>query len=172
MTCENNGICSVVSIPDGTFSWICKCPLTHFGNKCQFNKDTFGIDNRIRSNTSNSKQDACQTNPCQNDGTCVRTDGGYTCTCADGFIGTNCETNACQTCQNGAICFPTAGGRLCYRLSTNTATWPIAKQTCENEGARLVIIETQEEWNVVSWFVMVIAGSDTIWEFKDLIKPD
>jgi len=48
VACDNGGTCSGVSIPDGTFSWYCKCPTTHFGNKCQYEKDTYGDDNRIK----------------------------------------------------------------------------------------------------------------------------
>jgi len=54
VTCDNNGTCSSVSIPDGTFSFYCKCPTSHFGNKCQYEKDTFGDDNRIANGSSSS----------------------------------------------------------------------------------------------------------------------
>jgi len=54
ITCQNNGTCSGVSIPDGTFSWYCKCPTTHFGNKCQYEKEQFGVDNRIGNGNSTS----------------------------------------------------------------------------------------------------------------------
>ena len=33
---------------------------------------------------------ACQSNPCQNSGTCFTTLNGYRCLCAAGFTGTNC----------------------------------------------------------------------------------
>ncbi len=146
---------------------------------------------------TNCETDACKPNPCQNGATCVRTTTGRTCTCANGFSGTNCETDVCQTnpCQIGRVCVRTAGGRTCpcavgffgptclpcttksgyslygnnkycYKLSENFVTWLTAKQTCENEGARLVIIETQEEWDVVK----SILGAR--WVFKDLIKPN
>jgi hypothetical protein len=57
-------------------------------------------------------------------------------------------------------------GSYCYRLSTNGLNWNTAKHTCKNEGTRLVIIETQAEFDVVKTF------SSIRWVFKDLIKPN
>ena len=37
--------------------------------------------------------DDCHPNPCQNGGHCTDGVNSYTCTCAAGFDGTNCETS-------------------------------------------------------------------------------
>ena len=36
--------------------------------------------------------DDCATSPCQNGGSCTDQVNGYTCSCVDGYDGTNCET--------------------------------------------------------------------------------
>ena len=36
--------------------------------------------------------DDCESNPCENDGTCTDMGDGYECECENGFTGTNCET--------------------------------------------------------------------------------
>ena len=41
--------------------------------------------------------DDCNPNPCENDGTCGDGVHGYSCTCALGYTGTNCETG--EICQ-------------------------------------------------------------------------
>ena len=34
----------------------------------------------------------CDSSPCENGGTCTDGINGYTCTCADGYTDTHCET--------------------------------------------------------------------------------
>lgn len=68
-----------------------------------FITDTFtGEDCKIPTNP-------CNSNPCQNNGSCeVENDGGYTCNCQLGFGGTDCQAKIpiCirSTCRNGGSC--------------------------------------------------------------------
>ncbi|XP_038633534.1 neurocan core protein isoform X2 [Scyliorhinus canicula] len=70
----------------------------------------------------------CQTNPCLHEGICLSNRTIYTCNCAPGFTGENCEIDIdeCHSspCENGAtcvdgvnsftcLCLPSYAGRLC-----------------------------------------------------------
>ena len=51
---------------------------------------------------------SCSPNPCDNGGSCQMDDnvqGGYVCTCPDGYTGVNClnDVNECQEGINGDI---------------------------------------------------------------------
>jgi len=42
--------------------------------------------------------DECESNPCQNNGTCADKVNGFVCTCTDGYTGSLCETSkSCLT---------------------------------------------------------------------------
>jgi EGF-like domain len=45
----------------------------------------------------------CESSPCENGGTCTDVIGGYVCTCAPGYTGTNCDLskncNICSVCN-------------------------------------------------------------------------
>lgn len=40
--------------------------------------------------------DECASNPCLNGGTCSNRVNGFTCECAGGFVGDNCEAGICK----------------------------------------------------------------------------
>ncbi|XP_070557832.1 cadherin EGF LAG seven-pass G-type receptor 2-like isoform X8 [Ptychodera flava] len=71
----------------------CVCPYGFAGNFCV------------------TEINLCYSNPCQNNGRCVRTEGGYSCLCPDSYVGQNCEFNIedgrCSPglCQNGFTCY-------------------------------------------------------------------
>uniref|UniRef100_A0A3P8SX64 Cubilin n=1 Tax=Amphiprion percula TaxID=161767 RepID=A0A3P8SX64_AMPPE len=65
---------------------------------------------------------ACNSNPCQNGGTCLTLLNSYHCVCPTNWAGPNCATdvNECQVysetlqgCQNGASCENTPGSFTC-----------------------------------------------------------
>ena len=42
----------------------------------------------------------CQSNPCQNGGTCVQSVGGHHCQCVSPYTGLNCEAGECSVLSN------------------------------------------------------------------------
>ncbi|XP_068147300.1 protocadherin-like wing polarity protein stan isoform X2 [Drosophila tropicalis] len=66
--------------PVNTFA--CSCPEGFTGSKEHYLCDT--------------EVDLCYSDPCQNGGTCVRREGGYTCVCLASHTGLNCETNVSE----------------------------------------------------------------------------
>ena len=61
--------------------------------------------------------DDCASQPCKNGGTCHDGVGSYTCECAHGWTGENCEINAddCASnpCKNGGTCHDGVGSYTC-----------------------------------------------------------
>ncbi|XP_072940790.1 protocadherin-like wing polarity protein stan [Epargyreus clarus] len=78
--------------PVTTFT--CQCPHGFTGSQEHYMCDT--------------EVDLCYSSPCINNGTCLRREGGYTCVCAAGFTGVNCETvltkATCDFNGDGSIC--------------------------------------------------------------------
>ncbi|XP_035787631.1 protocadherin-like wing polarity protein stan isoform X1 [Anopheles albimanus] len=98
--------------PVNTFA--CKCPEGFTGSKEHYLCDT--------------EVDLCYSDPCQNGGSCVRREGGYTCVCSEQYTGVNCETaitslKPCisEVCGDGYSCLTSGHG----------GHWPPYTKTCE-----------------------------------------
>lgn len=98
--------------PVNTFA--CKCPEGFTGSKEHYLCDT--------------EVDLCYSDPCQNGGSCVRREGGYTCMCAENFTGTDCEINVNKLLP--CTTDPCDGGHSCVQ-SNPSPHHPPYTQTCE-----------------------------------------
>ncbi|XP_035743302.1 cubilin-like [Vespa mandarinia] len=80
------------------------------------------LEETVREIENKLKENACQSNPCGNGGTCQDLYEGYQCLCPSSWEGPNCMTdvNECARylgtdlgCQNGATCFNLPGSYRC-----------------------------------------------------------
>ncbi|KAK2582771.1 hypothetical protein KPH14_005036 [Odynerus spinipes] len=80
------------------------------------------LEDKVRGIVAKLKENDCQSNPCQNGGTCLDLYDGYQCYCTSAWEGPNCMTdvNECVRylgtdlgCQNGATCFNLPGSYGC-----------------------------------------------------------
>ncbi len=88
--------------------------------------------------------DHCTPNPCDNGGACINDWTGYTCQCAPGFTGTDCEINindcADAPCLNGGTCVDGISSYTCQcapgftGASCQTNIDDCATQPCVNGG--------------------------------------
>lgn len=96
--------------PVTTFA--CRCPEGFTGSREHYLCDT--------------EVNLCYSNPCKNNGTCYRKEGGHSCGCLPGFTGSDCEItlhhDPCKrdVCKSGSVCTPLAkGGFVCEDCSPN-----------------------------------------------------
>ncbi|XP_060950209.1 cubilin [Limanda limanda] len=80
------------------------------------------LENKVTALESAVQRVSCNSNPCQNGGSCLNLFNSYHCLCPENWAGPNCATdlNECQMhsgtfqgCQNGATCVNTAGSFTC-----------------------------------------------------------
>lgn len=61
-----------------------------------------------------SKQNFCESSPCQNGGICAPEEAGHTCICANGYYGKNCQFSGsdCDSspCSSSGVCKLNEGG--------------------------------------------------------------
>ncbi|XP_019645304.1 PREDICTED: fibropellin-1-like [Branchiostoma belcheri] len=113
--CQNGGTCT-----DRQFfvGYYCTCPAEYGGTYCEIDLQTI---------------DECASNPCQHAGTCTDALNSYTCSCAPGYQGTNCETDidecASNPCQNEGTCIDLVNSYACSCAAGFQGT------NCETETA-------------------------------------
>jgi hypothetical protein len=76
--------------------------------------------------------DECAPKPCANGGTCANRVNEYACTCAVGFSGPRCLTDACNPnpCQTGYTCTRSMSGASCRPTCATTSSRCAAGQSC------------------------------------------
>uniref|UniRef100_A0A7E4ZYZ5 Glycosyltransferase family 92 protein n=1 Tax=Panagrellus redivivus TaxID=6233 RepID=A0A7E4ZYZ5_PANRE len=107
--CRNGGVCV-----DEINSYSCDCPALYIGKFCEeriqfctkmFNPCRNGAkcesldeidykchcEPRFTGRNCTTRLDNCQPTSCHNNGVCVSTSNGFTCQCAEGFLGEFCE---------------------------------------------------------------------------------
>ncbi|XP_006818169.1 uncharacterized protein LOC100376577, partial [Saccoglossus kowalevskii] len=103
--CQSGGTCHNTFDNDGPgiTSKVCMCTVGWVGNTCEI----------IATNP-------CSSNPCQNSGTCVAFNTYYTCTCATGYAGTQCQTpdtgtTPCSSdpCPSNQMCYYAGNQYIC-----------------------------------------------------------
>ncbi|XP_053377649.1 sushi, nidogen and EGF-like domain-containing protein 1 isoform X3 [Mercenaria mercenaria] len=109
------------------------------------------------SSDSNSELDRCSTDPCKNNGTCVEGADNYTCSCADGFRGRNCEElDRCSTgpCKNNGTCVEGADNYTC------SCTDGFRGRNCEEA---VPVASCQEGWFFFSGSCYYLSDMDLDW---------
>ncbi|XP_053120680.1 cubilin [Hemicordylus capensis] len=88
----------------------------------QLHSKIVNIENRFQSLEQTFLRKACNSNPCQNSGTCINLLDAFFCLCPNNWQGPFCsvDVNECQIyagtplgCQNGATCVNTPGSYSC-----------------------------------------------------------
>ncbi|XP_066601005.1 protocadherin-like wing polarity protein stan [Prorops nasuta] len=97
-------------------------PVTTFACKC-----AKGFTGSKEAYLCDTEVNLCYSNPCQNDGTCRRREGGYACSCGPDFTGENCEISldkgSCthDVCKGGSQCTgKVSGGFTCEGCPVTT----------------------------------------------------
>ncbi|CAH1268604.1 CLEC4M [Branchiostoma lanceolatum] len=121
--------------------------------------------------TSCTDVDECQSNPCQNGGVCVDGVNSYSCNCAAGFGGVNCDI----ACSNGYQMHDD----LCYKAYNTRTNFRGASSTCAADGgtlampkdagtnAFLVNLKNAVDGSALFWFGLVDERHEGNWEWID-----
>jgi hypothetical protein len=101
--CLNGGQC----YPNNLGGFSCQCQPGYSGQRCEDRKNIILFSDCMIYPLNITLGDPCASQPCMNQGNCIRENGNFRCICAPGYTGTRCEIrDACQNnpCMNGGTC--------------------------------------------------------------------
>ncbi|KAF0047041.1 hypothetical protein F2P81_000674 [Scophthalmus maximus] len=95
------------------------------------------------SSTASPDVDDCQSEPCENGGTCIDKIDSFLCLCLPSYGGDTCEKDI-EGCEHGWLKFH----GHCYRYFTHRHTWEDAEKDCREHSAHLssAISATEQEF--------------------------
>ncbi|KAI3368916.1 hypothetical protein L3Q82_025886, partial [Scortum barcoo] len=88
--------------------------------------------------------DDCQSNPCQNGGTCIDEINSFVCLCLPSYGGATCEKDT-EGCEHTWRKFH----GHCYRYFTRRHTWEDAEKDCREHSGHLASVHSLAEQNFI-----------------------
>ncbi|XP_023260204.1 neurocan core protein-like, partial [Seriola lalandi dorsalis] len=88
--------------------------------------------------------DDCQSNPCQNGGTCIDEINSFVCLCLPSYGGATCEKDT-EGCEHTWRKFH----GHCYRYFSRRHTWEDAEKDCREHSGHLASIHSSAEQNFI-----------------------
>uniref|UniRef100_A0A8C1L4N7 Neurocan core protein n=1 Tax=Cyprinus carpio TaxID=7962 RepID=A0A8C1L4N7_CYPCA len=89
--------------------------------------------------------DDCQSNPCQNGGTCIDEINSFVCLCLPSYGGATCEKDT-EGCEHNWRKFH----GHCYRYFTRRHTWEDAEKDCREHSGHLASIHSTQEQDFIN----------------------
>ena len=121
---------------------MCSCSSNYFGSSCQYYNE-------------------CSTSPCINNGTCIVnintvTVHQYTCTCTEGWSGSECHIPVCTsyTCSNGGTCTVSGTTLVCTCTELRTVV---------SQGRNLFGSQAINEQDLESEKELTRPGFERVW---------
>ncbi|XP_076880331.1 neurocan core protein isoform X2 [Brachyhypopomus gauderio] len=93
----------------------------------------------------NSDVDDCQSNPCQNGGTCIDEVDSFVCLCLPSYGGSTCEKDT-EGCDHNWRKFH----GHCYRFFTHRRTWEDSEKDCRTHNGHLASVHANEEQDFIN----------------------
>uniref|UniRef100_A0A8C1MT53 Uncharacterized protein n=1 Tax=Cyprinus carpio TaxID=7962 RepID=A0A8C1MT53_CYPCA len=123
------------------------------GSQCCTNSCRFSVCFSVCHQHLHANVDECQSNPCENGGTCIDKEDSFVCLCLPSYSGDRCERDT-EGCEHGWKKFH----GHCYRLFPRRHTWEDAEKDCREHSSHLTSITSSMEQDFLNGL-----GHENVW---------